>query len=57
MEIPLYVHAALASAKIIFNKRPILNSLTFKNIEGLALYFSELSDANQMTFPVYDTIP
>ncbi len=57
MEIPLCGHATLASAKVMFNKHPSQSTFTFKNIEGLALKVSQLTDGIQMNFPIYDTIP
>lgn len=56
MEIPLYGHATLASAKVIFSINK-LNEVHFINIQNLDLSAKELDSQIVMEFPVYGTRP
>ena len=57
MEIPLCGHATLAASKVIFNRRSIISSIHFVNIQNLDLMIEKENDFIKMTFPVYDTKP
>lgn len=57
MEIPLCGHATLAASKVIFEMKPEMVEILFKNIENLDLLILKHGEKIRMTFPVYDTVP
>lgn len=57
MEIPLCGHATLASSKVLFEKRPEIVDIHFKNIQNLDLMIRKDGERIAMEFPVYETIP
>jgi PhzF family phenazine biosynthesis protein len=57
MEIPLCGHATLAASKVLFDRRSMISSIHFVNIQNLDLMIEKENDFIKMTFPVYDTKP
>lgn len=57
VEIPLCGHATLASAKVIFDQNPQVNTIEFLTIEQLTLIVQRIGEEIQMIFPIYNTTP
>lgn len=57
MEIPLCGHATLASAKVLFQKNPEMNTLHFITVQNLDLKIVKDENGIKMRFPVYKTKP
>lgn len=57
MEIPLCGHATLAASKVIFERFPTIDHLSFTTKHGLELPILRKDQLIVMEFPIYDTIP
>ena len=57
MEIPLCVHATLATSKVLFEVSPNLEKIHFVNIQNLDLIIKKHRETIEMVFPIYDTVP
>ena len=57
MEIPLCGHATLASSKVLFEIKPEMVEIHFKNIQNLDLMIRKYGDKIEMEFPIYETVP